>query len=294
MKQRPQSVGKTLVQLLLSLVLIFSILAAVAGGIGVFLTASPSLLLSQLERQQAPAKTRSALESYYQTEYNATAVPPEVYLDVLSENWLRDAMELKITAAYDQLHGKNTAAQPDYSALEQSITDYFETYAAENGYEKDDSYTQKLENTIQDAEKKVDSVIDVYHLGTLEKAGIWHKVQVLSKPLWLLFGGGVVLTLVLAAVLLVLRNHPLYWIGSGLFTDGVLLTLPAAAILGSGVISRFSLKDAAVYSVFTGTMKALVLGVLIFGGISLAAGLVLLIGSIARERSQVDGLPLKR
>lgn len=294
MKQRPQSVGKTLVQLLLSLVLIFSILAAVAGGIGVFLTASPSLLLSQLERQQAPAKTRSALESYYQTEYNATAVPPEVYLDVLSENWLRDAMELKITAAYDQLHGKNTAAQPDYSALEQSITDYFETYAAENGYEKDDSYTQKLENTIQDAEKKVDSVIDVYHLGTLEKAGIWHKVQVLSKPLWLLFGGGVVLTLVLAAVLLVLRNHPLYWIGSGLFTDGVLLTLPAAAILGSGVISRFSLKDAAVYSVFTGTMKALVLGMLIFGGISLVAGLVLLIGSIARERSQVDGLPLKR
>lgn len=294
MKQRPQSVGKTLVQLLLSLVLIFSILAAVAGGIGVFLTASPSLLLSQLERQQAPAKTRSALESYYQTEYNATAVPPEVYLDVLSENWLRDAMELKITAAYDRLHGKNTAAQPDYSALEQSITDYFETYAAENGYEKDDSYTQKLENTIQDAEKKVDSVIDVYHLGTLEKAGIWHKVQVLSKPLWLLFGGGVVLTLVLAAVLLVLRNHPLYWIGSGLFTDGVLLTLPAAAILGSGVISRFSLKDAAVYSVFTGTMKALVLGMLIFGGISLAAGLVLLIGSIARERSQVDGLPLKR
>lgn len=294
MKQRPQSVGKTLVQLLLSLVLIFSILAAVAGGIGVFLTASPSLLLSQLERQQAPAKTRSALESYYQTEYNATAVPPEVYLDVLSENWLRDAMELKITAAYDKLHGKNMAAQPDYSALEQSITDYFETYAAENGYEKDDSYTQKLENTIQDAEKKVDSVIDVYHLGTLEKAGIWHKVQVLSKPLWLLFGGGVVLTLVLAAVLLVLRNHPLYWIGSGLFTDGVLLTLPAAAILGSGVISRFSLKDAAVYSVFTGTMKALVLGVLIFGGISLAAGLVLLIGSIARERSQVDGLPLKR
>ena len=41
-------------------------------------------------------------------------------------------------------------------------------------------------------------------------------------------------------------------------------------------------------------MKALVLGMLIFGGISLAAGLVLLIGSIARERSQVDGLPLKR
>ena len=280
MKQRPQSVGKTLVQLLLSLMLIFSILAAVAGGVGVFLTASPSLLLSQLERQQAPAKTRSALESYYQTEYNATAVPPEVYLDVLSENWLRDAMELKITAAYDQLHGKNTAAQPDYSALEQSITDYFETYAAENGYEKDDSYTQKLENTIQDAEKKVDSVIDVYHLGTLEKAGIWHKVQVL--------------TLVLAAVLLVLRNHPLYWIGSGLFTDGVLFTLPAAVILGSGVISRFSLKDAAVYSVFTGTMKALVLGMLIFGGILLAAGLVLLIGSIARERSQVNGLPLKR
>ena len=41
-------------------------------------------------------------------------------------------------------------------------------------------------------------------------------------------------------------------------------------------------------------MKALVLGMLIFGGILLAAGLVLLIGSIARERSQVNGLPLKR
>ena len=45
MKQRPQSVGKTLVQLLLSLMLIFSILAAVAGGVGVFLN---FLLFSQI------------------------------------------------------------------------------------------------------------------------------------------------------------------------------------------------------------------------------------------------------
>ena len=38
---------------------------------------------------------------------------------------------------------------PNFSALEQSITDYFERYAAENHCEKDSTYDTKLAQTIQ-------------------------------------------------------------------------------------------------------------------------------------------------
>ncbi|MFR4476517.1 MAG: hypothetical protein ACLT3Y_04440 [Ruminococcus callidus] len=106
--------------------------------------------------QDAARKVYDALKSQFETEYNATAVPADVYLDALSADWLEDAMKQQVTDSYQNPADKTV---PDFSALEQSITDYFERYAAENHCEKDSTYDTKLAQTIQNAEHTIQDAL---------------------------------------------------------------------------------------------------------------------------------------
>ena len=84
----------------------------------------------------------------------------------------------------------------------------------------------------------------------------------------------------ISALLLLLRNS--YWIGTGCFGAGALLTVGAGVVFGTGVIHRFVLKEAAVYAVVTGTMTALTTAVLVAGIVLLAIGVVLLVRLVRR------------
>ena len=152
-------IGGLLLRLLCSFVLAFSLIGICGGSIGTAVTGSPSLLTAQISKQDAARKVCDALKSQFETEYNATAVPADVYLDALSADWLEDAMKQQVTDSYQNPADKTV---PDFSALEQSITDYFERYAAENHCEKDSTYDTKLAQTIQNAEHTIQDALDVY------------------------------------------------------------------------------------------------------------------------------------
>ena len=280
-------IGGLLLRLLCSFVLAFSLIGICGGSIGTAVTGAPSLLTAQISKQDAARKVYDALKSQFETEYNATAVPADVYLDALSADWLEDAMKQQVTDSYQNPADKTA---PDFSALEQSITDYFESYAAENHCEKDSTYDTKLAQTIQNAEHTIQDALDVYQLDTLKNAGLWQKlIGRAHKPLMLLTAGCGILAVLAIGALLLLRSTPCYWIGTGTFAGGVLLAAPMLWVMGSSYISRFSLKEPAVYAVFTGTMTQLAHLVLLIGLLLTAAGLVLLTGSILRSRrSQPD------
>lgn len=285
MSKNKSGAGGLLLRLVLSILLVFTLLGTVGGVLGRYVTASSSLLVSQLEKQNAPQKAHDSLQSKFDMEYNTTAVPSEVYMDVVTVAWMEDAMELWVIGNYSQANGNKTDPSIDFTPLEESITAYFEQYAAENNCEKDETYTEKLSETIANAKAAVQDAVDVYHIQTMKDAGIWGKVFDHRNLLTLLAVVCGVLSLVLAGLLVCLKDRPCYWIGTSLFADGVLLTVPAAWVLGSSVISRFALKEPAVYAVFTGTMTALVQAVLIVGIVLLAAGLVLLVGSVLRRNT---------
>ena len=180
-------IGGLLLRLLCSFVLAFSLIGICGGSIGTAVTGAPSLLTAQISKQDAARKVYDALKSQFETEYNATAVPADVYLDALSADWLEDAMKQQVTDSYQNPADKTV---PDFSALEQSITDYFERYAAENHCEKDSTYDTKLAQTIQNAEHTIQDALDVYQLDTLKNAGLWQKlISRTHKPLMLLTVG---------------------------------------------------------------------------------------------------------
>ena len=93
-------IGGLLLRLLCSFVLAFSLIGICGGSIGTAVTGSPSLLTAQISKQDAARKVCDALKSQFETEYNATAVPADVYLDALSADWLEDAMKQQVTDSY--------------------------------------------------------------------------------------------------------------------------------------------------------------------------------------------------
>ena len=140
--------GGLLLRLILSILLVFSLLGTVGSAVGVSVLCGPSQLISQMHRHDAGQKVYDSLNTKFQNDYNTTAVPAEVYMDTISVDWLEQCMENKVTALY----GKDSG-DIDFSALESSITDYFEKYAEENNCAKDDTYNEKLRETIDNGER---------------------------------------------------------------------------------------------------------------------------------------------
>ena len=268
--------GGLLLRLILSILLVFSLLGTVGSAVGVSVLCGPSQLISQMHRHDAGQKVYDSLNTRFQNDYNTTAVPAEVYMDTISVDWLEQCMENKVTALY----GKGSG-DIDFSALESSITDYFEKYAEENNCAKDDTYNEKLRETIDNGEKVISDATDLLRTETLQKSGYLSKLHKLRT---LTFAGEGVCGVLTVLLLLLLRNR--YWIGTGCFGAGALLTAGAGVIFGTGVIHRFVLKEAAVYAVVTGTMTALTTAVLVSGIVLLALGVVLLALHLKGQRSE--------
>ena len=119
--------GKLILRLILSILLVFSLLGTVGCAVGISVLHSPSQLIAQMHKQNAGQKVYDSLQTRFTTDYNTTAVPANVYMDAISVDWLEQCVEQKLTALY----GADSDLL-DFSALESSITDYFEKYAEEN------------------------------------------------------------------------------------------------------------------------------------------------------------------
>ena len=275
MSNQKSNVGAMLLRLMLTILLAFTLLGTVGSAVGVSVLQLPWLLEAQLEQQNAPQKAADALQTKWEAAYPTTAVPAEVYTDAISTDWLAAEMTRRLESVYSG----DTESRPDFTQLEAAITAYFEQFATENNYEKDDTYTEKLNETIENAEKAVTDAIDVYQTATMEKAGILQKLAKLKSVLWIAL---LVCPILTVGGMLLLRSA--YWIGTGSFAAGALLTIPTAIVLGSGIIKQFALKEAAVYGVFTGTMTMLTQIVLVTGIVLLAAGLVLVGWSMRRGK----------
>ncbi|MCD8219173.1 MAG: hypothetical protein LUC50_02125 [Ruminococcus sp.] len=273
-------------RLVLSFLLVFTLLGALLGTVGAFVAGSPALLLSEIHTQNAAEKVHNSLQTKFETQYNTTAVPAEVYMDVLTTQWLETVIEEQVQSAYAQMHQGTEKTAIDFTPLEESITAYFEAFAEENDYEIDDTYMEKLEEITENAESAVESAVDVYHFQTMQRAGILNRVTGLFRLLLAAAVGCGIVSLALILRLVLLRDHPCYWIGASLFADGVLLLIPAAVILTTGVIQQFALKETAVYAVVTGTMNVLTKAMLITGIVLAAVGFLLWFRSAWIAKSQ--------
>lgn len=276
-------------RIILTILLAFS----VAGYIG--LSAAGTLFnediyIDIINEEDLAGKAQTALQKDFQAEYNTTMIPPEVYMDAITPEWTVKTMCETAQTAVAYITNADLAYETDYTALEESITAYFHEYAKSIDYEPDEVFEEKLAETIKNAEAKIDSRLDAFYMQALAENDILLKVHkyypVLEIGVWALAG----ISVLLAAVLVLLdRNNGwrrLYFSGTGLFAGGALMTIPAAYLLFSDIISSFSIKDPVIYPAITGVMETAAHSLFTKAVFFAAMGLVLIGVTVAFNRKK--------
>lgn len=272
------------VRILLTVLLTFSMIGYLACS-AVTSLARPSVCISIIKEEKLSEKVYTALEKDFKEAYNTTAIPPETYMDAITAEWLEAEMCNYTEAYFDYINGaKSTEYKADFTALEESITTFFYDYAESIDYEPDDVFSEKLSETIANAEKNVTQRMDAFYMQTLYENGILTKLQTYLPYVtglnWGLWGVSIVL---IALLVLLERNggwRRVYWTGCGLFSAGVLLTAPCAYILGTDAVSGFAVKEPIVYTAITNLLEGALQWFMIKAIVFCAIGLIFLILSV--------------
>lgn len=269
---------RLLLRVLLTILLTFTVLGTLISSYAGYLLSSPQVCITQIEKQNVAEKVYDNIESYFTSQYQTTAIPPETYLDVITEDWVADQLANRVRSEYERLNNADSLYHLDMTDLEIAVTQFFSDYAEEINYPKDAVYEEKLQETIEKARAELTAQLDVYHFTTMQNANILQKFIGKQNYLWLLCGGCGILSVLLLVILVLLERKgewgKFYFPGCALLMNGVFLTVPTAWILATSYFSGLAIKVPAVYAAFTGVLYHCT-------RVGLAAGIVLLVLGLA-------------
>lgn len=277
-------------RLLLTVLLCFSVAGYIGVSAAINMAGDSDFYEEIIEEKELPEKVYEALNESFTEEYNLTLIPAETYMNVITPEWIEEQMKRDSAsfADYIGINAKSLAFAHDFTALEESITNFLNEYAESIDYTPDDAFKEKLQDTIAKAEKKIDDRIDAFYISKLVSSGNLSKIapciSLARIGVWVLAG----VSVVLAAALVLLDQKSgwrrLYFAGTGIFAGGALMTLPAAYVLSSGMISSFAVKDPVLYPAVTGLMKSAAEGLLLKAAFFTVAGLIVIGVTIAFNR----------
>lgn len=214
-----------------------------------------------ITQQELGQKAYSSLDAYFQSRSNSSGIPKEVFMNALDENTLTDSIYFITLNGLDYLNGKSDtySVTLDFTELESSVNTFFHQYAEENGYQKDEVFNQKVQSTIEEAEKKILLTTDTFKFSTLYENGWLAKLRkflsLFRNIMTALFivTGIIILLLVLCCKSQI--SELLYWLGLSSFLSGLLTAVPCLYVLGTDYFSGFVIKDPQIFSAVVGYLQ---------------------------------------
>ena len=259
-----KSKGSYISSFIVTLLLVFSVLASV-GCLTVKKFVTADNLIKLTEQKNLSSIVSKELEKYFTEKYADTGIPAEIYMNNISDEYLKMTISQKIYYGFAVLNGANEKMYesiPANTDLEKSITEYYETYADETDYEikdENDPYYQKLAKSKNDAFKVIEEYCDVYKLNALVNHGILKKVHPIYIKLPTLsiicLGASAFLALLLLVCNFKRIKDALYWIGTALLCSGVFGAVPCIYLLKTDYFSAFSIKQPQIYTAYTTSME---------------------------------------
>ena len=247
--------GYTISRIILTVLMSFCIAGYILSSSADALLSLPGIYTDIIREEKLAEKAYTALENDFKNQYNTTAVPPEVYMEAISEEWLRESMCISIENNINVLNGDDETAEIDFTALEENITAFFYEYAESINYEPDKAFEEKLSETITNAETKIQQRMDAFYLNTLKENGALDKISryipLISILNWVTFGASMALTFLLVFLERNRNFRRLYWSGTGFFCGSALTAIPMIYLLISGAANRFAVKDPVIYTAVT-------------------------------------------
>lgn len=245
--------------LIVSSLLVFAIIASSALLL-VDINLSASNLKSLSQKKNIESKIYTEIEKYYTDKYNTTGIPAEVYMDSIDVEYIKTFEEAIIDSAFEAVNGNGimSSVRPQNKALESSIDTFFNDFADKNNYEKDENFNLKLINTKDNAYLTIGSFCDVYKFSAMSSKGILKKASRLYSNRLTLTAAAIGFTLFLIVLLIIInrkkRITAMYWFGISALVSGLIGTIPSVYLIVTKYYDSFSIKQAAVFTAFTGAM----------------------------------------
>ncbi|MBR1529954.1 MAG: hypothetical protein IJ642_11750 [Oscillospiraceae bacterium] len=215
-----------------------------------------------VSQQALDEKSYSALETYFNSRANSTGIPADVYLNAVTQEDMKQAILSSVSEAVEHMHshiGDGFVISMDFTELEKSVTEFFNQYADQNGYEKDEVFNQKVQANIQEAETKILYTADTFKFQTIYEHGWFDTIRKFLD----IFRTVMTVLCICTAVILILLilcckgnfSELLYWLGLSELISGLLISVPCLYLLKSNYFSAFVVKDIQIYAAVTGYLN---------------------------------------
>ena len=281
-----------LASVIFTLLLIFLMIGAAAAGVFRFCALDTKTALSVVDSQNLAARVHTALETTARQQESTTGIPAEVYKSAISEEQLAPIIRDTVTNGFAYLRGDTASlgVQPDFSELEAQIRSFFESYAQEQGIEKNETLEKAIRSTADAAEANILSACDVFRFGSLNEAGVVKQARI-----YIPWAGAAALAMIAAVILFAVilflinvheRGNGFYWCGTAALIASLLLLTVSVWLYQTRWFDRFAVMTdqtfAAVTSYLYANTKAMILTALC--GIAGAAVMYLIFAVIRFRR----------
>ena len=224
------------------------------------------------------------LETYFKQLSSPTGIPSEVYTKSLEKKNVSLTAKKLVKMSLDYTFGK-TNTKPvvsyDYTQFESDVTEYIENYTEANHIEKDADYYTFIDNTINVAEKKMDSSFDIMMTQKLAESSIPSLTRRFVPSINIMLGVCVgVMVGFMLLMYYVDRHHPFdlpYWLGTILFSGSAIFLIPSIYCRATGYFDGFFMEEQSLYYAITGSIYGVIDRVILVNSILFAFGVVLMI-----------------
>lgn len=248
------------------IILTFLLIFLLAGTELALLVQNKALTYKAFEtitnQQALDRKACSTLESYFQSRANSTGIPADIYLNAVTQEDMKQGILSSILFTFDYLnHSTDDAPVPEmnFTKLETSVTDFFNQYADTNNIQKDETFYQKVQANLDEAEAKILYTADAFRFSAVYEHGWLAKLRtfldIFRKIMTVLC---IVTGVILIFLILCCKgrfSELFYWLGLTALISGLLIAVPCLYILETNYFSAFVVKDLQIYSAVTGYLQ---------------------------------------
>lgn len=283
--------------LIICILLVFTLIASI-GVITAESFAAKDNLIEITEENNITEVVRKELERHFTEKYADTGIPANVYMENISDEYIRMAVYDKIDMGFAVLQGGNDkkwSGIPENTALDEALTTYFAEYAESIDYEisdENDPYYSKLANARKNAKHSIEEYSDVFKFNAIIKHGVLDKARPFYNKLSFIkiisLGASAFLALLLLICNFKRFGDSLYWLGTAALSVAALGGIPCIYLLATNYFSSFTVKQAQVYTVYTASMRGFTQNLLIAFAILAGAAVLLYImyALISRQSSK--------
>lgn len=211
-------------------------------------------------------------------------IPKEVFTKSLDKKTVSLTAKKLTKDSLDYTFGKsNTKPSLDYdfAPLERDITEYIENYSESHQIEKDAEYYTIIDNTVNVAEKKLETGFDIMMARKLSQSSVPSITRRLVPSLDIMLGVCVVTLVGLLGLMFYIdRHHPCdmpYWIGTILFGGSSLLLIPTVYCRATDYFDGLFIDDQSVFCALTGALYSITDRIILVNVILFALGIVLIV-----------------